>query len=236
MYVYKCVDRFNFSAEPFGEDTNDLGLWMLPAIEVQVRQACSIARRADIATRQSAPYWHTFQEQPTGSSSSSSTGLVKIEYTSADQTRCTTNCLMELQTVNNKCSNPKEGSGWTKTRRVASIFIVNHMLKLHYAVNNVRACRDIINALNNLYWAVPPSSKPIPDGLLRKADIVTYKFLSGRTYLLTDNYEAAREALLYACRHCHKDAHDNKRRILDYLVPVQLFFGKCMCVLIAEVA
>jgi hypothetical protein len=131
---------------------------------------------------------------------------------------------MHIGTLNTKCTSAKTGSGWTRTKKVASIMVVNYMLKMYYFVNNVRACMTQINSLLNLYW--PPSAKHIPEALLRKADMVTFKFLSGRAFVLTDKYQEASDALLYALEHCHKDAHENRRRILDLLIPVQLYFGE----------
>jgi hypothetical protein len=131
---------------------------------------------------------------------------------------------MSLTKLQGLCANAKIGSGWTRTKKVASIMVVNYMLKMYFSVNNVRACMTQIVALDNSYW--PPSAKHIPEALLRKADMVTYKFLSGRAYVLTDKYQDARDALLYALEHCHKGAHENRRRILDLLIPVQLYFGE----------
>jgi hypothetical protein len=133
---------------------------------------------------------------------------------------------MHLGTLNTKCTNAKTGSGWAKSKKVVSIMVVNYMLKMYYFVNNVRACITQINSLINLYWEGAASANPIPQALLRKADVVTFKFLSGRAYVLTDKYQEARDALLYALEHCHKDAHENRRRILDLLIPVQLYFGE----------
>lgn len=36
----------------------------------------------------------------------------------------------------------------------------------------------------------------------------------------------AAEALTYACNHCHKDALQQKTRILQFLIPVQMLLGK----------
>jgi hypothetical protein len=43
---------------------------------------------------------------------------------------------------------------------------------------------------------------------------------------LVDLQSVAAEALTYACNHCHKDALQQKTRILQFLIPVQMLLGK----------
>ena len=44
------------------------------------------------------------------------------------------------------------------------------------------------------------------------------------TWLIVQSVAA--EALTYACDHCHKDALQQKSRILQFLIPVQMLLGK----------
>ena len=45
---------------------------------------------------------------------------------------------------------------------------------------------------------------------------------SGRLSVFDDDYPRAESLLSYAFTHCHRDAQANRRRILQYLVPVRL--------------
>ena len=56
--------------------------------------------------------------------------------------------------------------------------------------------------------------------------MVTYRYYIGRLKMFEDNHEDAEENLDYAFQHCHRNAIQNKRRILQYLVPVKLFRGR----------
>jgi len=44
--------------------------------------------------------------------------------------------------------------------------------------------------------------------------------------MFEDKYEEAEKNLDYAFTHCHKYALRNKKRILNYLLPVKVFFGR----------
>jgi hypothetical protein len=44
--------------------------------------------------------------------------------------------------------------------------------------------------------------------------------------MFEDVYELAEENLNYALEHCHKDAIRNKKKILNYLIPVKLMRGR----------
>jgi len=55
---------------------------------------------------------------------------------------------------------------------------------------------------------------------------VTYRYYVGRLNMFEDKYEEAEKNLDYAFTHCHKYALRNKKRILNYLLPVKVFFGR----------
>jgi hypothetical protein len=57
-------------------------------------------------------------------------------------------------------------------------------------------------------------------------DRVTYKYFAGRLAMYESDFSTARERLEYAFSHCHKDAINNKRTILTFLLSVNLVLGK----------
>ena len=57
-------------------------------------------------------------------------------------------------------------------------------------------------------------------------DMVTYRYYVGRLNMFEDQYETAEMNLEYALTHCHVNAKANKKRILNYLLPVKLLRGR----------
>lgn len=57
-------------------------------------------------------------------------------------------------------------------------------------------------------------------------EMVTYRYYVGRLNMFEDQYELAEENFDYALQHCHRSAVGNKKRILNYLVPVKLLRGR----------
>ncbi len=51
------------------------------------------------------------------------------------------------------------------------------------------------------------------------------RYYTGRLLAYDEDYAAAEQHLSFALQHCHKDAHENKRRILRYLIPVRVQGG-----------
>ena len=57
-------------------------------------------------------------------------------------------------------------------------------------------------------------------------EMVTYRYYVGRLNMFEDQYDLAEQNFDYALRHCHHSAVANKKRILNYLVPVKLLRGR----------
>jgi hypothetical protein len=57
-------------------------------------------------------------------------------------------------------------------------------------------------------------------------EMVTYRYYVGRLNMFEDQYDLAEENFDYALRHCHRASVGNKKRILNYLVPVKLLRGR----------
>ena len=57
-------------------------------------------------------------------------------------------------------------------------------------------------------------------------EMVTYRYYVGRLNMFEDQYDLAEQNFDYALKHCHRSAVANKKRILNYLVPVKLLRGR----------
>lgn len=56
--------------------------------------------------------------------------------------------------------------------------------------------------------------------------VVAYQFYLGRLNVFEEKYVEAEACLDYAFRHCHRSSAGNKRRILQFLVPVKLLHSR----------
>ena len=56
--------------------------------------------------------------------------------------------------------------------------------------------------------------------------MVAYQFYLGRLNVFEEKYVEAESCLDYAFRHCHRSSVGNKRRILQFLVPVKLLHSR----------
>lgn len=71
-------------------------------------------------------------------------------------------------------------------------------------------------------------------------DMVKYRYYVGRLCMFEDHYDEAEINLDYALLHCRRSAPGNKRRILQYLVPVKMLRGRlptksCECLGVEKV-
>ena len=57
-------------------------------------------------------------------------------------------------------------------------------------------------------------------------EMVTYRYYVGRLNMFEDQHDLAEQNFDYALRHCHRSAVANKKKILNYLVPVKLLRGR----------
>jgi PCI domain len=103
-----------------------------------------------------------------------------------------------------------------------------HLLHGHYAqnltstaktyqLNNLRLCTNLIKSVDS------PNFPPIH--MFPKSEIVTYKYYYGRLMLFEERYGDAAESLDESLRMCHPTALRNKRRILEFLIPVKMILG-----------
>jgi len=102
------------------------------------------------------------------------------------------------------------------SKKVGVLYIVNHLFAMYFRLNTLRLCKNLVRPVEsrNLHMSG------------NKGDMVTYRYFVGRLNMFEDLYELAEENLNYALEHCHKDAVRNKRKILNYLIPVKLMRGR----------
>jgi hypothetical protein len=102
------------------------------------------------------------------------------------------------------------------SKRMGCLFILTHLFKIYFRLNNLKMCTYLIKMVRML---PPLSSYPM-------SQQVTYQFYYGRLMLFEEQYEKAEEALRFAFQHCHRNSIRNKRRLLTFLIPISLLFGR----------
>lgn len=89
--------------------------------------------------------------------------------------------------------------------------------------------------------------KKMPINLCNKSNQITYHYYIGRILMFTEQYTEGVEHLEFAFIHCHNDYFNNKRyiciyyiliyiyrRILKYLIPMQLMIGRMINLQLVE--
>jgi hypothetical protein len=102
------------------------------------------------------------------------------------------------------------------SKKAGVLQIVNELFSIYFTLNTLRLCKNLLRPVE--------SRKLHLHGT--KAEMVTYRYYTGRLNLFEDLYPEADANLVYALDHCHYAAIANKRRILRYLVPVRLYRGR----------
>lgn len=67
-----------------------------------------------------------------------------------------------------------------------------------------------------------PSKEEFFENLFPMSWRVTLAYLRGRLKIYENNFPAAREHLRFAFANCHNDNPRNKKKILKFLVPVEI--------------
>jgi hypothetical protein len=131
-------------------------------------------------------------------------------------------CANVVQVGFKVCCGDKNGD-WGTSKKPGALFMANQMIMLYFQLNTLKNCRNTIATLDRSLFS---KQNPAPPHVLKKGDLVTYKFYLGRLKLFEDQYDEAEEALRVALKHCHRGAVRNRRRILSYLVPLELHEGR----------
>lgn len=102
------------------------------------------------------------------------------------------------------------------SKKAGVLFIVNQLFSMYFRLNTLRLCRNL----------VLPVERQALHQQGKMGQMVTYCYYVGRLNMFEDQYESAEHNLDFALNHCHKDATANKRKILNYLLPVKLLRGR----------
>lgn len=107
-------------------------------------------------------------------------------------------------------------------KRYAALEVANTLFRVTFRLKNLRLADSIMKGVS--HNLSPESVTPFHNFPMSQQ--VTYKFFEGRIAIFNELYTVASEALLYACDHCQRDALQQKNRILQFLIPVQMLLGK----------
>jgi len=99
---------------------------------------------------------------------------------------------------------------------VGVLYIVNQLFSMYFKLNTLRLCKNL--------------TKPVESRNIHQSgtmgEMVTYRYYVGRLNMFEDQYDLAEQNFDYALQHCHLSSVANKKRILNYLVPVKLLRGR----------
>lgn len=102
------------------------------------------------------------------------------------------------------------------SKQAGVLAIVNLLFEMYFRLNILRLCKNLIR---------PVETKKLSEkGSM--AEMVTYRYFIGRLSMFEDQHSSAETHLEYALQHCHKNAKENKKRILKYLIPIKLYRGR----------
>lgn len=106
-------------------------------------------------------------------------------------------------------------AGIDDSKKWGMMFLSNQLFKIYFKINKLHLCKPLIRAID--------SSNLKND--FSRAQIVTYKYYTGRKAMFDSDFKPAEEFLSYSFDHCHRSSQKNKRMILIYLLPVKMLLG-----------
>ena len=104
------------------------------------------------------------------------------------------------------------------SKKMGCLFLIVHLFKIYFRINKLRLCSNLVTVVNNPNF---PKLDVFP-----KAQTVAFKYYLGRLNIFEEHYDKAEQCLDYAFAHSSRAAPLNKRRILQFLIPVKLLVGK----------
>ncbi|KAI9501953.1 COP9 signalosome (CSN) subunit [Coemansia spiralis] len=106
----------------------------------------------------------------------------------------------------------------SKSRKWGTYHMANILFGLYLQFKAYNLCNSMIRAIKA---SELPSLDRFP-----MSDQVTFRFHRGTLAFRSEKYSIAKEDLLFALEHCHRDAYKNKTRILMHLTPIMMMEGK----------
>ncbi|KAF5831917.1 hypothetical protein DUNSADRAFT_12404 [Dunaliella salina] len=132
-------------------------------------------------------------------------------------------CAMMLQQMFSKTAAAKGQDASYKKARSVAIGCV--MLKTYFRLSTITNCKNVIQTIDNVLKVFDQAEA---------AHRVTYRYYTGRLLTYDERFQEADEHLTYAFRNCDPSSHNNKRRILRYLIPIHTL--KCSSISIGTMA
>eukprot|EP00584_Thalassiosira_punctigera_P026439 CAMPEP_0172577488 /NCGR_PEP_ID=MMETSP1067-20121228/138258_1 /TAXON_ID=265564 ORGANISM="Thalassiosira punctigera, Strain Tpunct2005C2" /NCGR_SAMPLE_ID=MMETSP1067 /ASSEMBLY_ACC=CAM_ASM_000444 /LENGTH=412 /DNA_ID=CAMNT_0013370175 /DNA_START=1078 /DNA_END=2316 /DNA_ORIENTATION=- len=172
------------------------GNWLIPALHVVCRNTHRAAALADEHVNRSTGNRNDHKRLQ------NAVTLLQASYSK------TLNDRVELR--------PNEPFSEEGSKKAGVLYIVNQLFSMYFRLNTLRLCKNL--------------QKPVESRGIHESgtmgEMVTYRYYVGRLNMFEDQYDMAEQNFDYALRHCHHSAVANKKRILNYLVPVKLLRGR----------
>jgi len=172
------------------------GNWLIPGIHTVCRNTHRTAALADEYVNRNAGTRNDHKRLQ------SAVTLLQASYSK------TLNDRVELR--------PNEPLSEEGSKKVGVLYIVNQLFSMYFQLNTLRLCKNLLK---------PVESRSIHESGTM-GEMVTYRYYVGRLNMFEDQYELAEQNFDYALKHCHKSSVPNKKRILNYLIPVKLLRGR----------
>eukprot|EP00943_MAST-04B_sp_MAST-4B-sp1_P007987 g7987.t1 len=103
-------------------------------------------------------------------------------------------------------------------KKEAAIGVVNNLLKVYFKNNALGLCEKTFKGFKVVFRSIDFHTLPL-------AQRITYRFYEGRLAIFQEDYVKAENRLKFCFKECPKNEKRNRARILQYLIPVQIYFG-----------
>jgi hypothetical protein len=105
------------------------------------------------------------------------------------------------------------------SRKMGALGITNLLFRLYFAIDQPRQCTFYATSVERAGSMPPLSRFPL-------AQVVTYRYYTGRLALFEERFALADDHLSFALDRCHAGYAANCRRILEACLPVKLRLGR----------
>eukprot|EP00814_Leptocylindrus_danicus_P013377 CAMPEP_0116008274 /NCGR_PEP_ID=MMETSP0321-20121206/2772_1 /TAXON_ID=163516 /ORGANISM="Leptocylindrus danicus var. danicus, Strain B650" /LENGTH=399 /DNA_ID=CAMNT_0003477079 /DNA_START=38 /DNA_END=1237 /DNA_ORIENTATION=+ len=110
--------------------------------------------------------------------------------------------------------NPNDGLSTTGSKKEGVLCVVNILFKIYFKLNKLRLCKNLLK---------PVESYKLNTKSTDMTQKIVFNYYVGRLFLFEDNFEKAEQCLMFA----YSNAEPwNKRRILNFLLPIKLLRGR----------
>ncbi|WFD00689.1 hypothetical protein MYAM1_003441 [Malassezia yamatoensis] len=128
-------------------------------------------------------------------------------------------------------ANDRTNSPGQETKRAAVLALANQSFRSYFRLNNTRLCETVLGSVQNALlmnrkYATDADSQETGEEVYCMSERVTYRYYLGRIRLIQHRIQLAAQHLNWAFAHCPSDAYVNQRKIVIFLIPIQLILGK----------